>query len=189
MDKSRMVAGLITLLLFSIPVMGQQPAGRGSAAVPADSPAVPAGVDNRPRLLPGTRADVFSTIQGNALNSANTPLSNTLVRLRDARIGRIVDAQLTDQSGLFAFHSIDPGSYIVEIMDANHTVVLAASQVLNASAGEAISAVVKMPFRAPAFAGVLGTKLGSLAVVTGAAAAAGVVATQAAGAPTCEQVR
>ena len=115
------------------------------------------------------RTNTFTTIQGNALNSINGPLNDVVVRLRDARFGRIVDTQLTDQSGLFAFKAIDPGSYIVEVM-ANDESVLAASQLLNVNAGEAVSAVVKLPFRMPPFAGVLGSTPSATAVSAGAAA-------------------
>src|SRR5581483_4507427 len=59
-----------------------------------------------PRLLPGTRAGVFSTIQGNALSETNASLSNAVVRLRDARLGQVIDAQTTDKAGLFTFRGI-----------------------------------------------------------------------------------
>lgn len=98
----------------------------------------------------------LTTIQGNALNSTNGQLNNIVVRLRDARFGRIVDTQMTDKSGMFAFKAIDPGSYIVEIM-SNDQSILAASQLLNVNAGEAVSAVVKLPFRLPPFAGIMGS--------------------------------
>jgi hypothetical protein len=113
----------------------------------------------------------LTTIQGNALNSTNGQMSNVIVRLRDARFGRIVDSQLTDKSGMFAFKAIDPGSYIVEIM-ANDQSILAASQLLNVNAGEAVSAVVKLPFRIPPFVGIAGS--------TSATPTAVAVATQAA---------
>ena len=74
-----------------------------------------------------------STIQGNALDCDQRPAGERTVRLRDARFGRIVDTQYTDQSGMFAFKSIEPGSYIVEIM-ANDESILAASQLLNVDA-------------------------------------------------------
>jgi hypothetical protein len=126
------------------------------------------------RVLPGTRAGVLTTIQGNALDSTNGPLPATLVRLRDARLGRIVDTQITDSAGLFAFKGVDPGSYIVEIM-GNNQAILAASQMLNVSAGDTISAVVKLPFRISPFAGIFGNSSASAVLVTAAAASAGVL--------------
>ena len=118
------------------------------------------------------KTDAFTTIQGNALTSTNGPLNDMTVRLRDARFGRIVDTQVTDKSGLFAFKAIDPGSYIVEIM-SNDQSIMAASQMLNVNAGQAVSAVVKLPFRIPPFAGILGQTTSTptaAAIVTEAAA-------------------
>ena len=125
----------------------------------------------------GARADAFTTtIQGNALTSTNNQLSQTVVRLRDARYGRIMDTQITDKSGLFAFKAVDPGSYIVEIMAEDQNTVLAASQILNVNAGDIVSAVVKLPFRIPPFAGILGGNAASAATPATATA----VVTQAA---------
>src|SRR5262245_48810687 len=67
------------------------------------------------KLLPGTRTGVLSTIEGKAVNSVNTPMSGTTVRLRDARSGRIVNTTTTDKLGAFAFHEIDPGTYVLEL--------------------------------------------------------------------------
>jgi len=92
---------------------------------------------------------------------------------------------LTDPSGIFTFKGLDPGSYIVEMMGSDHT-ILAASQVLNINAGEAVSAVVKLPFRIPPFAGILGNLTPTTAAaVTTEAAASSVLAITTAGEPTC----
>ena len=87
---------------------------------------------NMARLL-SSKVGALTTIQGNALDSTNGQLANVLVRLRDARFGRIVDTQYTDQSGMFAFKAVEPGSYIVEII-GNDESILAASQLLNVHA-------------------------------------------------------
>jgi hypothetical protein len=113
-----------------------------------------------------------AVIQGNALDSTNGAINDAIVRLRDARFGRIVDTQLTDKAGLFTFRAMDPGAYIVEMVAKNET-VLAASQLLNVNAGEAISAVVKLPFRAPALAGVMGNAGAPSATAIAMEAAAG----------------
>ena len=57
---------------------------------------------------------------------------------------------------MFAFKALEPGTYIVEII-ANDESILAASQLLNVHGGEAVSAVVKLPFRIPPFANLMGT--------------------------------
>lgn len=105
--------------------------------------------------LAKAKANALAVIQGNALNSTNGRMSNAIVRLRDARFGRIVGTQITDKSGLFAFKAIDPGSYIVELMSSRQS-ILAASQLLNVNGGESVLAVVKMPFDISPLAGPMG---------------------------------
>jgi Carboxypeptidase regulatory-like domain len=158
----------------------------GSLRVDAQSGATAAS----PVRGAGTRApQFFSTIQGNALTATNTPLANVTVRLRDARFGRIVDTRVTDQSGLFAFRDVEPGSYVVEVMASDKTSVLAASQLLNVNAGDAVSALVKLPFRLPPFAGLVGnaaTPTSAAAVLAEAASSSVLaVATPLQAEPTC----
>ena len=118
----------------------------------------------------------LTMIQGNALTSANGHLNGAVVRLRDAQYGRIVDTQLTDETGLFAFKALDPGNYIIEVMSNDQT-ILAASQMMSVNAGEAVSAVVKLPFRIPQFAGLMGsTSTPSAAAVATEAAASSIAA-------------
>ena len=178
---SRILIGTTLAWLVIAPVDAAQERSAAARTTP--------GRVSAPRILPGTRADVFTTIQGNALTSTNGSLSNAFVRLRDARIGQIVETQVTDGSGLFAFRSIDPGSYIVEIVGQDQASVLAASQVLSVGAGEAVSAVVKLPFRIPPFAGILGHSTPSAAAVTSQAAASGVLAAQVSGTSTCDSLQ
>jgi hypothetical protein len=83
-------------------------------------------------------------IQGNALSSTNGQLPNALVRLRDARFGKILGTQTTDRLGLFEFKGVEPGTYIVEMVSPDQT-ILAASQLISVNAGEAVSAVIKLP--------------------------------------------
>jgi len=129
-----------------------------------------------PRLLAAARAVAPTMIQGNALSSTNGQMPNTVVRLRDARFGRIVGTEITDQSGLFAFRNVDPGTYIVEMMGGEST-VLAASQLLSVNAGEVASAIVKLPFRVTPFAGAMGVNSTPTASLLMAQAAAnGVIA-------------
>jgi hypothetical protein len=153
--------------------------------VPATSGA-PGGVTASrtvtPRLLPGTRPDVVSVIRGHAVDSLNVKLANTLVRLRDARAGNIVETQYTDSTGAFAFKSLDPGTYIVEIMATDQS-VLAASPLINVSAGEVATALVKLAFRIPPFAGILGNSAGSAVAIIAQALASGVLVTTISGQP------
>jgi hypothetical protein len=89
---------------------------------------------------------------------------------------------ITDKAGLFVFRAVEPGSYIVELVGADQT-VLAASDLLNVDAGDAVSAVVKLPFRLPPFGGLLGHTVASAAAIAATAAAAGVLAAPVTGEP------
>jgi hypothetical protein len=162
------------------------PASRAAEQSPAPA-APPSALSTRAnvRAIVDARQPALGIIEGNALDSNNAPLPNTLVRLRDVRYGRIVASQLTDKAGLFAFHDVEPGSYIVELLARDQTTVLAASQVVNISGNETMSVVVKLPFRLARFGGVLRDSIGSAAIVTSVAAAATVLALTTHGEPTC----
>jgi hypothetical protein len=165
----------------------QQPTHGAVAAVPRSTVAraMPARIAP-PKMLPGTRPNVFSAIQGNALTSTNGALTDATMRLRDARFGQIVETQLSDQAGVFTFPKVDPGIYIVEIVGLDQVSVLAASEVLTVGPGEAVSAVVKLPFNAPpVIADRTGWSMPSANGLTTQAAAAGILATQAPGTETC----
>ena len=163
----------------------QQPHG-AAAAVPRSTVAraMPARIAP-PKLLPGTRPNVFSAIQGNALTPTNGALTEATMRLRDARFGQIVGTQLTDRAGVFTFPKVDPGIYIVEIIGLDQVSVLAASEVLTVGPGEAVSAVVKLPFNSQAIAGAMGSSAPSVNALKTQAASAGILATQAPGTETC----
>jgi len=167
---------VVSYLAIGIAGLSAQTPASGQVRTPATR--VTARTSGSP-LLPGTRPNVLTTIQGNALSSTNGALSDHLVRLRDARIGRIVDILTTDKSGLFTFRGVDPGTYIIEAV-GNDSSVLAASQVLSVNAGEVISTIVKLPFRVPVFAGLLGqtTQTAATQSVVAAAASTGVLTTR-----------
>jgi hypothetical protein len=132
-----------------------------------------------------TRTDLVSVIQGNALSSTNGQLANALVRLRDARFGKILGSQVTDRLGLFEFKGVEPGTYIVEMVGDDQT-ILAASQLLSVNAGEAVSAVVKLPFRVPPFANLLGNSNTSVLALTTHAATSTILAVAPVGDATCD---
>jgi hypothetical protein len=169
--------------MHRILLMGTALFAAGAVSLSAQQPATPAATAAaqaavQPRtvvILPGTKESAFSTIQGNALTSANGQLAGAIVRLRDARLGRIVDTQVTDRYGFFAFRRVDPGSYVVELMGNDHRVV-AASEMITVNAGDAVSAVVRLPTEVQTLAAMLGHDAQRAAIVSAAAAAAGVLA-------------
>ena len=160
MNKLRVLAIAIVAVFASLDTYAQKPV----------TPAI------------GVPAHVDTTIQGNALTPTNGPLADATVRLRNARTGRIVETTITDKSGLFTFRSVDPGSYIVELLGRDRA-ILAASDILHVNGGEVATAIVKLPFRIPPFAGVLGHSTAQAVIVTATAAASGVLATQVTGDP------
>ncbi len=120
------------------------------------------------RPLPASRGLLLTTIHGKAVDSGNRALSNVTIRLRDARSGQILDSQTTDEAGLVTFHTTDPGTFVLELVDRDQT-VLAASDILTVGAGETASTLVRLSSRrSPA-----GAQLNRAAVMTVIAAAAG----------------
>ena len=128
------------------------------------------------RTVSGTIADV-AEIDGTTLNSTNSVLANAHVRLRDARYGRIVDRQITDRHGMFAFRNIAPGDYIAELLSADESETLVTSGVLTLNGGDTAAIVLKLPFRISPFAAVLSTASPRAIALTLAAGASGVLAT------------
>ena len=170
MSRPLSTAAALLMVVATSQVVAQQ---QGTTARAVTAP--PAGLGGLSKIFPAN-VIALTMIHGNALDSTNGQLINVTVRLRDARFGRIVDTQYTDQSGMFSFKTLEPGSYIVEIV-ANDQSILAASQLLNVSGGEAVSAVVKLPFRVPPFAGLMGATTTQAAVgVAFEAAATGIAA-------------
>ena len=146
---------------------------------PTLTPSHPTAIVVTPTSAPAGLAR--TAIQGNALSALGAPLPNATIRLRDVRSGRVVDTMITDKAGLFVFRRVEPGSYIVELVGHDQT-VLAASQILNVNAGNLASTIVKLPFRIPV-AGLLSRSAPAVIAVAAAGAAAGVLASTATGQP------
>jgi hypothetical protein len=173
MSRSKYLVALVLVAAMSVQAAAQSP-----AAVPASAPAATA----RPPALPGTSAAAFGSIQVSAMSAGNTPLPHWSVRLRDARYGRLVATNITDDAGMFTFRDVDPGSYIIELLGGDQT-VRATSALLAVNAGASVFAVVRLPTNPAALAvllGVAGVALGQAAAATvkKAAESAGVPAVQ-----------
>jgi hypothetical protein len=170
----------LLLTLLAVALFGR--AGWSQPPTPASlreeaKPAVKARV---PGVLPGTGVLAFATIRGNVLDSEGAVMADRLVRLRDARYGRIVGTKNTDRAGLFEFRSVEPGIYVVELIGRDG-VLTAASDLLTVSPGTSATAVVQMPFRVSKLSALLGDSVPHVASVLSAAAAAGVLATEVTG--------
>jgi hypothetical protein len=107
------------------------------------------------RAVP-VRSTALSTILGNALNWSNGALPGTPVRVRELQTGSIVGSALTDKVGVYAFKGLDPGNYVVEIVDADKR-ALAATNLISANAGQTVHTSVKLPFRPAVLPNILGS--------------------------------
>ena len=182
--KSVCLVAFVAVAIVATPIgsAAQQPQVEREAMPKVLRPATPppaSPVNPDAVLLAGTSQNAFTTIQGNALTASNGMLTDGTVRLRDARAGRIVDVTTTDKAGMFVFRQVSPGTYVVEIVGPDGS-VLAASQLLNVNAGEMASAIVKLRFRTP-FVSVLRNTAPAAAIITATAAASGLLATRVAG--------
>ena len=170
-SELRLVAVVVAtaLLSGSVPIGAQQPAGIGGAA------------------LQGSRAGLHASIQGTAVSSTNTAVINAPVRLRDARLGHIINSVMTDSFGAFEFRNLEPGSYVAELMGPNRDVVLAATPIINVSSDRPVAVLIKLPFQSSALGGAFGRSLPAVLAITSAAVATGVLATSVAGAPATDR--
>jgi hypothetical protein len=177
MHARRLLVAASTAVALAMPLgtaAQQTAAGTGNAAIAVK------GEGMRLTSVQEVRIGAATTIKGTALSETNSVLAQARVRLRNARSGRVLSAITTDQMGLFEFESVEPGSYVVELVGQNEN-VLAASEILHVNAGETASTVVKLPFRLPPFESVAGHAHASALLVTAAAAASGVLAIVVAG--------
>ena len=148
MKRILSLAAAIVVIITSPSFAQQQPS------------AVPQMRDDVPHVVARAPSMRLAVIQGTAMRpvkddaamsaaSAETVsdtggLPNTTVRLRDIRYGRLVGTQVTDSTGAFMFRNVEPGSYLVELVGTNQTTT-AATQLINANAGDIINAVVRQP--------------------------------------------
>jgi hypothetical protein len=127
-----------------------------SISLVALSMAAPVSAQNQLSNLLAPRPSALSTIAAKAEDAAGVSLPNALVRVRDARYGRIVATLVTNRTGSAAFEGLDPGMYVVEIINATRQ-VLAASSLTAVNAGETEEVVVKLPARPSLLGALLGS--------------------------------
>lgn len=128
-----------------------------------------------PRMAPGralgeTRR--VSAIVGAAWRADNTPISQAKLRLRNVVSGRLQAHAVADDLGQFAFQTIEPGSYVVELVTEDGS-VLTVGHTFSVAAGETVATFVRLGTKVPWFNGFFGN---AAAAVASTAAAAGVTA-------------
>ncbi len=100
-------------------------------------------------------------VTGTAQNSAGSPIANGTVRLRSMTNGDVVATSKTAVNGAYSFSGVQPGNYLIELVDANGAVI-ATSMPVSMEAGS----VTGVALRTATATGGTGT-----GAATGAAAA------------------
>jgi hypothetical protein len=120
-------------------------------------------------------------VEGVAQSADKAPLPNFRVNVRNANTGELAGSTTSNQAGQFAFTSLQPGSYVVEIVDATGKVVGLSTSV-SVAAGSTVTVTVGASaagaIAAASGGGLSLLGLGPLAsvAVAGAASAAAVTA-------------
>ena len=150
-------AGVV--LTMSI-VSAQQAVRPGTAAVKATRQSPHAAAQRAAR-------DIRSLINGTAVDSHQAPFPNAIVRLRNLTANEIEQVVTANEAGEFTFVARPDVPYVVEIADHAGRIV-AVGDVIVANAGEVAGAVVALPSKLPAVAGIFGDTASSvMSAVTG----------------------
>jgi hypothetical protein len=161
MFRTKSAVALVLVVAMNLPAAAQN-------AAPAQGPGrgIPAPASSGPgTVLPGTPATAFGTIHVTAVSAVNSPLVHWTVRLRDARYGRPIALNLTDEAGRFTFRDVDPGTYTIELIGGDQT-VRATSALLPVDAGASVFAVVRLPTDKGVVAALFGAALAQAAALT-----------------------
>lgn len=113
-----------------------------------------------------------ATLSGTARSSSGEPIQDCTVQLRDVTTGQLAGATRCDRAGAFLFTNLNPGSYVVEIVNAEG-VVIGTSAVSTVAAGATVAISVTA---ASAAAVTTGGGISTAVIVSMLAAAAGVAA-------------
>lgn len=152
------------ILLFAIPVVGASGPHSASSGRSVERTASP---------------DSRTTVIGTAWTSENTPVKEARVRLREVTSGKVERRALTNASGQFAFTEVEPGTYLVEMVnDAER--VIAVGQTFAIAQSESVATFVRLATKVPWFAGFFGN---TAAAVAFSAAGEGITALAPVGRP------
>jgi hypothetical protein len=105
-------------------------------------------------------AQATGQIGGTASSAQGQPLANYTIQLRNVQTGQLVGTTTSNATGAFSFTSLNPGNFVIEIVNSSGTIIGTSASVTLA-AGAVVSGVA-----------VAGSALGALGAA-GAAAAGG----------------
>ena len=127
------------------------------------------------RAALGTRITTngfVAAILGSAWNHDNSPIPFARLRLRNLVTARIDAVTIANEEGQFEFQSVEPGSYVIELVSENRK-VLTVGHTFSLESGETVATFVRLGSQVPWFAGFFGN---AALAVSAAAAAAGLTA-------------
>jgi hypothetical protein len=104
---------------------------------------------------------IKSLIDGVAVDRDRTPLPKATVRLRNLQASQIEQTLTTNKSGEFSFSVTPDVPYVVELADQTGRII-AVGDVITVSTGEVAGAVVAIPTKLPALAGIFGETASSV---------------------------
>jgi hypothetical protein len=160
--------GLVAAALTAAAAAG--PAETASGQPPSQTTAVAA---RRVEARTGLAARAAGAlILGTAWAPGNTPIPAARVRLRRLPTGLIVARTEATERGEFTFGPVEPGTYVVELVDERDR-VLAIGQVFSIEAGETLAVFVRLAARGPWLTGLFRN---AAAAASAAAAGLGVTA-------------
>jgi Carboxypeptidase regulatory-like domain len=114
-----------------------------AAAVTSVS-AGPAGP--RPAVTHGT------VVLGHAWTANNAAIPYARVRLRDVATAHVKATTVANEAGQFAFSNIEPGSYVVELVDESNR-ILTVGRVFDIARGQTVGTFVRLGGKAPWYEG------------------------------------
>lgn len=123
-------------------------------------------------MAPAAAPTGTASLLGTTLDAAARHLPDTRVQVRNLRSGNLEQSTVSDGAGAFAFRSLLPGTYVVEMTLVNGSVVAISDAVVLADAQQART-VVQLPARFRGFAWWLGS---ATTVALAQAASLGVLA-------------
>jgi hypothetical protein len=116
-------------------------------------------------------------VEGRVVDDSGKPIANASVRLRDLTTGKVAGSLTSNNSGHVTFRSVNPGTYVAELVGGAGK-VLAASQMFPVAAGQAVSAFISIPAAFASLGGAIASHAAVAAIVIASAAAAGILAVQ-----------
>ena len=124
-------------------------------------------------------APAAASIQVQAWTAHNTAVPHAKLRLRNVETGKVAATAQANEAGRFTFGNVQPGIYVVELVDAAGAVV-AIGQRFGIETGESVATVVRLPAPGSWFTGFFGN---AAAAVASSAASMGITALAPVGRP------